>query len=79
MAIIKTTRKRNTRKRQDYRQGGRVALAKGGKRGAKRKATPKIRKPAVRKEEPRPTPSPVSSHQPVKVVLPTLSIAAFTS
>jgi hypothetical protein len=66
-------RKRNIKERQDYRQGGRVALAKGGKRGAKRKATPKIRKPAVRKEEPRPTPQavgpsdkPITKTKPVK-------------
>ena len=63
-------RKRNIRERQDYRQGGRVALARGGKRGAKRKATPKIRKPV---EDPRPTPQvvglsdkPITKTKPVK-------------
>ena len=30
------TRKRNTKERQDYRQGGRVALARGGSRKKKK-------------------------------------------
>ena len=65
-------RKRNIRERQDYRQGGRVALARGGKRGAKRKATPKIRKPV---EDPRPAPQTVGpSDKPIirKPVKPTV-------
>ena len=44
----------NKGKRIDMRQGGRVALARGGNRGAKRTATPK--KPIVREDRPVRTP-----------------------